>query len=285
MSMRHRATTNRSSITGLPAAKILPSRSRGHTPTTHHPGSRTTRVISSHGPKLHEPHALADRLPIGLESFESLPKLDGTYGIRDARPLADGSGPGITPEVKQSPADEVTRQVKSRIHRSPTECPAQGAARPARVASLNAISDHQTHTFVVASDLDLVDPTGRRCMISEGDVVQVVSGPQPSTGTASAVVLASKGGIECGRAAQVEIALTDLQEMAEPYARNNRLQGMANTNAAKGAASVTPEFAKEVPLADANAGHEIEQEQQLAAAADGWKGCKAATWARQRPMA
>ncbi len=50
-------------------------------------------------------------------------------------------------------------------------------------------------------------------MISAGDVVQVVSGPKPSSSTADAIVLASKGGLECDRAAQVEIALADLQEM------------------------------------------------------------------------
>ena len=190
---------------------------------------------------------------------------NNTQTASDA-PLADGSA-GITPEVKQAVADEVTRQVKQES----TEAQQNAQHREPEASAgsvVNAISDHQTHTFVVDSDLDLVDPSGRRCMISEGDVVQVNGGPERGAGTASAIVLASKGGVECGRAAQVEIALTDLQEM-QNHMRETIDQGMANTNAAKGAASVTPEFAKEVPPADANAGHEIEQEQQLAAAADG----------------
>jgi hypothetical protein len=181
-------------------------------------------------------------------------------------PLADGSA-GITPEVKQAVADEVTRQVKQESTEAQQNArrrePEAGAA-----SVVNAISDRQTHTFVVDSDLDLVDPSGRRCMISEGDVVEVNGGLEPGTSTATAIVLASKGGVECGRAAQVEIALTDLQEM-QNHMRETIDQGMANTKAAKSATSVTPEFAKSVPPADVNAGHEIEQEQQLAAAADG----------------
>jgi hypothetical protein len=184
----------------------------------------------------------------------------------EAPPPAEGS-PAITPQVKQLLAEEVGRQVKQESveaqenaqHRDP---------KPGAGGVVQELGDRQPHVFVVASDLDLVDPTGRRCMISEGDVVQVVSGPQPSTSTASAVVLASKGGVECGRAAQVEIALTDLQEM-QNHMRETIDQGMANTKAGKSAASVTPAFAASAPPPDAEAAHEIDQQQQIAAAADG----------------
>jgi hypothetical protein len=171
----------------------------------------------------------------------------------------------ITPEVKHLLAEEVGRQVKQESveaqenarHRDP---------QPGAGSIVQELGDRQPHVFVVASDLDLVDPTGRRCMISEGDVVQVTAGPEPSTSTASAVVLASKGGVECGRAAQVEIALTDLQEM-QNHMRETIDQGMANTKAGKSAASVTPAFATSAPPPDADAAHEIDQQQQIAAAA------------------
>jgi hypothetical protein len=167
--------------------------------------------------------------------------------------------------VKQLLAEEVGRQIKQESveaqenarHRDP---------QPGAGGIVQALSDRQPHVFVVASDLDLVDPTGRRCMISEGDVVQVTSGPEPSSSTASAVVLASKGGVECGRAAEVQIALTDLQEM-QNHMRETIDQGMASTKAAKSATSVTPAFATSVPPPDADAAHEIDQEQQIAAAA------------------
>jgi uncharacterized membrane protein len=121
--------------------------------------------------------------------------------------------------------------------------------------------------FVVASDLDLVDPSGRRCTVSEGDVVQVVSEPKTGGAAVDAVVMASKGGVECGRSAQVEIALTDVQEM-QNHMRETIDQGMADTNAGKQAAKVTPAFAASPPPADTNAAAEIEQQQQIAAAAE-----------------
>jgi hypothetical protein len=46
-------------------------------------------------------------------------------------------------------------------------------------------------------------------------------------------------------------------------------QGMANTKAAKDGQSVTPAFAAAPPPADANAAGEIQQEQAIAAAAEG----------------
>jgi hypothetical protein len=130
------------------------------------------------------------------------------------------------------------------------------------------VSDGQQHTLIADSDLDLVDPSGRRCMISEGDTIQTIGAPQPGSGTVSAIVMSSKGGMECGRATQVEVALTDMQEMLNHF-RETMDQGMANTNAAKAVNSQVPEFAASAPPADADAPHELEQEQQLAALADG----------------
>jgi hypothetical protein len=181
-------------------------------------------------------------------------------------PTADGAAP-ITPEVKQAVADEVARQVKLEA----TEAQQNAQHRdpdPAPASAVNVVSDGQQHTLIADSDLDLVDPSGRRCMISEGDTIQTIGAPQPGSGTVSAIVLSSKGGMECGRATQVEVALTDMQEMLNHF-RETMDQGMANTNAAKAVNSQVPEFAASAPPADADAPHELEQEQQLAALADG----------------
>ena len=178
-----------------------------------------------------------------------------------------GAVPAITPQVKQQLADEVGRQVKQESVEAQQN--AQNRDPPPGAGGVvQELGDRQSHVFVVASDLDLVDPTGRRCMISAGDVVQVVSGPKPSSSTADAIVLASKGGVECDRAAQVEIALTDLQEM-QNHMRETIDQGMASTDAGKKAATVTPAFAASAPPPDPNAGREIDQQQQIAAAAEG----------------
>ena len=172
----------------------------------------------------------------------------------------------VTPEVKQKVADEVDRQVKEESveaqQNAQNKDPPPGAG-----GVVQELTDGQTHAFVVSSDIDLVDPSGRRCMISEGDVVEVVSPAKPDS-TVDAVVLSSKGGVECERAAQVQIALNDVQEM-QNHMRETVDQAVANTNAGKQAPKVTPAFASAAPPADANAAQEIAQQQQIAAAAEG----------------
>ena len=72
----------------------------------------------------------------------------------------------------------------------------------------------------------------------------------------------------CGRAAQVQVALNDVQEM-QNHMRETIDQGLATTPAGKQAQSVTPAFAASAPPADANATREIQQQQEIAAAAEG----------------
>jgi hypothetical protein len=178
-------------------------------------------------------------------------------------PPADSSA-GITPQVKQGVANEMTRQIKLESKEAQHKDP-----DPAATSVVTEIrSDRATHDFVANSDLDLVDPSGRRCMLSEGDVIEVSGGtPQPESSTVSAIVMYSKGGLECGRSAQVEVALTDLQEM-QNHMRETADQAMAQTNAAKEVASSVPAFAASAPPADADAPQELAKEQQLAALAD-----------------
>jgi hypothetical protein len=216
-----------------------------------------------------KPEATYSSPLLWLTDFLFASSLSTHYATAQPSPDAQPSdaAPGITPQVKQMVAEEVGRQVKQESTEAQEN--AQNKEPEAGASSVvTEISDRQTHVFVADSDVDLVDPSGRRCMISLGDVVQVVGGPQSSTGTVSAVVLASKGGVECERAAQVEIALTDLQEM-QNHMRETVDQGMANTKAGKNSASVTPAFATAVPPPDPDAARELDQQQQLAAAADG----------------
>jgi hypothetical protein len=182
-------------------------------------------------------------------------------------PTPPANAAPVTPEVKQKLAQEVDRQVREESVEA--QATVQNRDIPAGSGSVvQELGDRQPHVLVVASDLDLVDPSGRRCMVSEGDVVQVVSPPQPSSGTAQAVVLSSKGGVECERAAQVDIAVADLQEM-QNHMRETIDQGLATTNAAKQAKSMTPAYAAAAPPADPDASRELAQQQQIAAAAEG----------------
>jgi hypothetical protein len=181
-------------------------------------------------------------------------------------PPTDGSA-AITPEVKQAVADEVGHQVRQEALEAQQNAQNRDP-NPGTGGVVQELADGQQHAFVVSSDLDLVDPSGRRCMVSEGDVVQVVSGPKADTATVTAVVMASKGGSECERAAQVELALNDVQEM-QNHMRETIDQGLADTNAGKQAQKVTPAFAAAVPPPDPNAANELAQQQQIAAAAEG----------------
>lgn len=207
--------------------------------------------------------------------------LQAAYAARQSDPGPD-SGPGpaangaplLTPDVKQQIADEVKRQVEQdtaeaqRNQQRPGVEPAGGG-----IAAL--LNDNRPHVFVAGSDLDLVDPTGRECMISQGDVVQVVGAPVGAAGTTNAVILASKGGTECAQAASVEIALTDLQEM-QNHMRATLDQGMAELQAKQGQgglpaaptgateAPTQAAFAAGAPPPDAGAGSEIAQQAQAA---------------------
>ena len=130
------------------------------------------------------------------------------------------------------------------------------------------MSDGRPHVFVAGSDLDLVDASGRECMVTQGDVVQVQTPPAPDAVQANAIVLASKGGNECAPASTVTVALTDLQEM-QNHMRETIDQGMADLQAKQGkgglpaapaadrGAPVDAGFAAGAPPPDSNAGAEI----------------------------
>lgn len=191
------------------------------------------------------------------------------YAAKDesADPPPANAAP-ITPEIKRGLSNEVARQVD--IESSEAQQNANNAEPAAATGSVvQLLADHQPHMFLVSSGLDLVDSTGRRCSMSEGDVVSVLpTNIQPDTSTLAAIVQSNKGGTECGRSAQVQLALDDVQEM-QNHMREAIDQGLANTKAAEQAQSVVPAFAAAVPPADANAANEIKQQQEIAAAAEG----------------
>ena len=184
-----------------------------------------------------------------------------------SQPAPADAPAAVTPEVKQMLAEEVGRQVRQESAEAQQNAQNR-EPQPGAGGVVQELADKQTHVFVVDSDLDLVDPTGRRCTVSEGDVVQIVSEPKSESATVDAVVMASKGGVECERSARVEIALNEVQEM-QNHMRETIDQGMADTNAGKQAAKVTPAFAASAPQPDTNAAVEIQQQQQIAAAVEG----------------
>jgi hypothetical protein len=179
--------------------------------------------------------------------------------------VAIGAAP-ITDEVKNKVADEVETQIEEEARE------AGGNARNLEPKSgaggvVEELARPTQHVFVVASDLDLVDDNGRRCMISEGDVVQISSAADAESGTAPGVVLSSKGGVECAQSARVDIGVSDLQEM-QNHMRATIDQGIANTPRGASEPTVTPPFAGAAPPPDADAKSEIERQKTIAASVE-----------------
>jgi hypothetical protein len=181
-------------------------------------------------------------------------------------PVASNPAP-ITDEVKTKVADEVQAQLVEEAHEaSQTERNLEPKAGAGGV--VEELSHSTQHVFVVASDLDLVDDTGRRCMLTEADVVQILSAVDAASGTASAIVLSSKGETtECALSARVDIQVSDLQEM-QNHMRAIIDQGLANTPRAPTEPKVTPAFAQAAPLADPDANSEIESQKPVVASVE-----------------
>jgi hypothetical protein len=197
----------------------------------------------------------------------------GLLGQAPAESAASSPGPAvavgatpITDDVKNKVADEVETQIEEEAREAGGDArnqePKAGAggvveelARPAQ------------HVFVVASDLDLIDDSGRRCMMSEGDVIQILSAADAESGTAPGVVLSGKGGVECPQSAKVSIAVSDLQEM-QNHMRATIDQGLANTPRGATEPTVTPAFAGAAPPPDADAKSEIEKQKTIAASVE-----------------
>jgi hypothetical protein len=172
----------------------------------------------------------------------------------------------ITDDVKNKVADEVQAQIAEESRE------ADGSARSLEPKAgaggvVEELGRPAQHVFVVASDLDLVDDNGRRCMISEGDVVQILSASDAESGTAPGIVLSSKGGVECAQSAKVDIAISDLQEM-QNHMRAAIDQGLANTPRGATEPTVTPAFAQAAPPPDADAKNEIEKQKAIAASVE-----------------
>jgi hypothetical protein len=181
--------------------------------------------------------------------------------------MAANGPPALSPDVKQQIADEVKYDVQQENLAAQANA-ANPQAPPADTGVAALMSDGRPHVFVAGSDLDLVDVSGRECIVSQGDVMQVQAAPPPDAVQANAIVLASKGGKECAPAATVTVALTDLQEM-QNHMRETIDQGMAELQAKQGhgglpaapaadrGAPADAGFAAGAPPPDATAGAQI----------------------------
>jgi hypothetical protein len=233
-----------------------------------HPGSATTPAGAPAGAPPPPQTGVGVGAPAAQSPAGQTATPQPTVAPRAVAGAPAAASPEVTPEVKEMVADEVQRQIKEESVEARQNAQNKDT-QPGQGGIVQELNQKEPHTFVVVSDLDLVDSTGRRCTLGDADVVQVISGPKPATGTAEAVVLASRGGgAKCEQATQVDIALTDLQEM-QNHLRAIIDQGLANTRTGRSAPTATPAYAASAPPPDPNAGNEIQQQQQIAALAEG----------------
>jgi hypothetical protein len=164
---------------------------------------------------------------------------------------ASSPPPPLSPDVKQMVADEVKNQLA--LENSEATANAQNqAADPASSSIERMLGDNKPHVFIAGSDLDLVDANGQECAVSQGDVLEVASAPPADATAATALVVASKGGKECARSTNVNVAFTDLQDM-QNHLRETIDAGMGDLQSkqGKGGLPAAPPSATAAPVAAA----------------------------------
>jgi hypothetical protein len=189
-----------------------------------------------------------------------------------------GGGTELTPEVKRQIADEVKYQIATENQEAQQNGQNQDPnLQKSSIAQL--LTDGQTHTFVTGGDLDVVDSSGSECALSGGDVLELTVPPAPDAQAADLVVLASKGGQECGKSDTVTVAYADLQEM-QNHMRETIDQGMQELQSKQGTdglpaapasargAPVETAFAQQAPSPDPNGAAEVSQQLQQGDAAE-----------------
>lgn len=158
--------------------------------------------------------------------------LQASYQENQAAAAAVSTQAAMTPEVKQMISDEVKRQVALE-NTEAQQTAAKQDIDPASSGIGRMLSDNQTHVFIAGSSLDVTDSSGAECAVSQGDVLEVTAAPPANATAATATVLCSKGGNECGKNAQVQIAFADLQEM-QNHMRETIDQGLGDLQSKQG---------------------------------------------------
>lgn len=196
----------------------------------------------------------------------------------EAVAAAASGQPLLTPDVKAQIAEEVKAQIA--LENAEAQQNTQGQdVDPGSSSIARMFSDGKSHVFVAGSSLDVVDANGTECALSDGDALQLAAPPPAGATDVSLVVLASKGGQECQRAATVTVAVADLQEM-QNHMRETIDQGMQELQAKQGkgglpaappsatAAPVQTAFAQAAPPPEANGAADVNQQLAEADKAD-----------------
>ena len=162
-------------------------------------------------------------------------------GEVDGAPSAAGGPPALTPDVKQQIADEVKGQLALENAEAAQTAQHQDVdPASSGIARIMAdVSAGHAHVFVAGSALDVTNPNGQECALSDGDVLLLQAPPAADATTADLVVLASKGGQECPKSSPVTVQMTDLQEM-QNHMRETIDQGLQDLQAKQGKGGLPP---------------------------------------------
>lgn len=160
------------------------------------------------------PWAVYPSAAFWLTDYIIAENLQAAYAAQQEAAIAAGAAANValSEEVKQQIADEV----KAQLALENAEAGQVGQKQdvdPGSSGVARMLTDGHTHVFVVGTGLDLTDNSGAECAVSEGDALQLVTPPPADSTTADLIVLASKGGKECAKAATVAVKIDDLQEM------------------------------------------------------------------------
>ena len=162
-------------------------------------------------------------------------------GEVDGAQSSAGGPPALTPDVKQQIADEVKGQLALENAEAAQTAQHQDVdPASSGIARIMAdVSAGHAHVFVAGSALDVTNPNGQECALSDGDVLLLQAPPAADATTADLVVLASKGGQECPKSSPVTVQMTDLQEM-QNHMRETIDQGLQDLQAKQGKGGLPP---------------------------------------------
>jgi hypothetical protein len=180
----------------------------------------------------------------------------------------------MSAEDKQMIVNEVKAQIA--LENAEAQANAQGQVADASGSSIaRMLSDGQPHVFIPGKEVDLVDTNGQECAVTDGDVLQLTTAPPAAATAATLTVIASKGGVECRKGAQVSVAFDDLQEMHN-HMRETLDTGLQELQAKQGqgglppapasatGAPVTAAVAENAPPPDPAGAQELAQQAQEA---------------------
>lgn len=139
----------------------------------------------------------------------------GDNGGGGDAPQASNSGPvALTPEVKQAIAEEVKAQLAAeKAEAAQSGGGASGGQAPAAASGeVPAALDPARRTFVVSSDITVIDGNGQECALTSGDVLTRLTDTPDQDQKVNASVSASKKS-DCPSGGQVAVLVDDLQEM------------------------------------------------------------------------